>query len=101
MTAYDPLSTLRALRTPVLAIFGQFDTTVRPDVNTPLWEKSLEEAGNRQASIVVLPRGNHPLLEVERGELREIADATGFPPALQPTILEWLRPRIALVPPTR
>jgi hypothetical protein len=101
MMAYDPLSALRVLRTPVLAIFGQFDTTVRPDVNTPIWEKALTEAGNRHASIVVLPRGNHPLLEVERGELREIADATRFPPALQSTILEWLRPRIALVPPAR
>lgn len=101
MMAYDPLVALRVLRTPVLAIFGQFDTTVRPDANTPIWEKALEQAGNRQASIVVLPRANHPLLEVERGELREMADATRFPPALQSTILEWLRPRIALVPQTR
>jgi pimeloyl-ACP methyl ester carboxylesterase len=101
MTAYDPLSTLRALRTPVLAILGQFDTTVRPEVNAPLWEKALAEAGNRQARVVVLPRGNHPLLEVDRGELREIADATGFAPGLQSTILEWLRPRISLVPPAR
>jgi pimeloyl-ACP methyl ester carboxylesterase len=100
MMDYDPLSALRVLRSPVLAIFGQFDTTVRPDVNTPLWRKALEEAGNRQASLVVLPRANHALLEVERGEVREIADATGFPPGLQSTILEWLRPRIALVPPT-
>jgi pimeloyl-ACP methyl ester carboxylesterase len=101
MVAYDPLPTLRALRTPVLAIFGQFDTTVRPDVNAPLWEKALQEAGNRQATIVVLPRANHPLLEVERGELREIAEATRFPAALPSTILDWLRPRIALAPPAR
>ena len=101
MMAYDPLSALRVLRTPALAIFGQFDTTVRPDANTLPWEKALLEAGNRQARIVVIPRGNHPLLEVEHGELREIADAARFPPELQSTILEWLRPRIALVPPRR
>lgn len=99
MVAYDPLPALRVLRTPVLAIFGQFDTTVRPNVNVPIWEKALHEAGNRQASVVVLPRANHPLLEVGLGELREIAEATRFAPTLQSTILEWLRPRIALAPP--
>jgi len=51
--------------------------------------------------VVVLPPANHVLLEVDRGELRELAGATGFPPALQSAILEWLRPRIALAPPTR
>lgn len=101
MMAYDPLPVLRRLRTPVLAIFGQFDTTVMPDANTPKWEKAMKEAGNRQARIVVLPHANHPLLEVERGELREMADATRFPPALQSTVLEWLRSRVSLPPATK
>ncbi len=101
MMTYDPVSALRVLQTPVLAIFEQLDTTVRPEVNVPIREKALEDADNKQASIVVLPRANHALLEVDSDHLRELAEATRFPPALQSSILGWPRPRIALEPPTR
>lgn len=99
--AHDPLPVLRQLRTPLLAIFGQHDTTVMPDANIPRWEAAMKQAGNRQARFVVLPHANHPLLEVERAELREMADATRLAPELQSTILEWLRARAVLVPTTR
>ncbi len=56
---YDPAATLRRLRCPVLALFGENDGLVPPATNVPLMRQYLEEAGNDDVSILVFPGVGH------------------------------------------
>jgi len=57
MNRYDPTETLRGLRVPVLAVFGERDILVPPDPNRTLMERDL--AGNRRATIVTIAGMTH------------------------------------------
>lgn len=54
---YDPIPTLRALRTPVLVLDGSRDLYVPPEDNLPSIKAALK--GNPDATIVELPGINH------------------------------------------
>lgn len=67
--SYDPITALRTIRCPYLALFGAMDLLV------PAWEsarataESLNEAGNRDATIVVFPGTDHRIQDSETGRL--------------------------------
>ena len=57
--AYDPAPVLRKTRIPLLALFGEKDTLVPPAENLDKMRGYLAEAGNRDATLVVLPGEGH------------------------------------------
>ncbi|MDQ0465484.1 pimeloyl-ACP methyl ester carboxylesterase [Caulobacter ginsengisoli] len=73
--AYDPAPALKALRIPVLALYGDKDFQVPPAANVPVMTAALK--GDRDATVTVLPGLNHLFqladtgLDDEYGQIEE------------------------------
>ena len=90
---YDPLPVLREVRTPVLALFGGLDRNVVADINHPLMQDALIEAGNTDYSVVLLPNADHGLRRAA-GPPRPFHRSVGLAPLAWHTVFDWLEPRI-------
>ncbi len=88
---YDPITSLKHLKIPVLVINGELDSQVSPKQNLPVIAKILEEAGNRNYKIIEFPKLNHFFQTCETGSILEygIIEETIAPVALD-TITDWI-----------
>jgi uncharacterized protein len=91
---YDPAPTLRQLKVPTLALFGELDDNILADKNRSAWDRYLREAGNPDYSLRVLPRANHLQLEATTGINAEMPSLKRFVPAYFTTIRDWLATRV-------
>jgi pimeloyl-ACP methyl ester carboxylesterase len=91
---YDPAPTLRHLTVPTLAMWGELDNNIMADKNKPAWDTALKAAGNRDYTLVVIPRANHAMLEAKVGSNAEVKSLQRFAPAYFTTIGDWLAKRI-------
>ncbi len=91
---YDPAPTLRQLRVPVLALFGELDDNIVAAKNRAAWETALEAGGHRDYTLSILPGANHYLWEAKVGTNAEMASLRRFVPDYFRTIEEWLARRI-------
>lgn len=87
---YDPAPTLRRLTTPTLAIWGELDNNITANKNRPAWDGALKAAGNRDYTLVVLPRANHDMLEANVGSNAEMKTLRRFVPEYFRTVKEWV-----------
>lgn len=90
---YDPAPTLRQLQLPILAIFGELDYNVVPEKNRAAWDAALKAGGNRDYTLLVLPKATHLQLEAEEGS-SGLASLRRFVPAYFTVIQDWLGRRI-------
>lgn len=91
---YDPAQTLRQLRLPTLALFGELDNNIIAEKNRAAWDRALKAGGNRDYTLLILPKANHLQLEAKVGSNAEMASLQRFVPAYSETIQDWLRKRI-------
>lgn len=63
---YDPAVTLRRVRCPVLALFGEADTFVPPAESARNIERVLKSAGHVEYLVKTFPRAEHGLLVFPR-----------------------------------
>ena len=91
---YDPAPTLRQLKTPTLALWGELDNNIVAGKNKPAWDAALNAAGNRDYTLVVVPKANHDMLEAKVGNNDEIPSLQRFVPSYFETIEDWLAKRI-------
>ncbi|MGV9308216.1 prolyl oligopeptidase family serine peptidase [Nonomuraea sp. NPDC003727] len=56
---HDPLSVLRAVRQPVLAIWGTHDLLTPPRESPPLMARALAEGGNEHVTLRLFPGAEH------------------------------------------
>ena len=91
---YDPVPTLRELQTPTLALWGELDNNVLPDKNKAAWEATLKAGGNRDYTLVILPKANHAQWEARIGSNAETKSLQRFVPGYSTTIQDWLAKRI-------
>ena len=68
---YDPGPTLRQLKVPTLAIFGELDNNIVADKNKAAWEAALRAAGNSDYTLRILPNANHAQFEAKVGSNAE------------------------------
>jgi len=87
---YDPVPTLRQLRIPTLAMWGELDNNILADKNKPAWDAALTAAGNRDYTLVVIPMANHAMLEAKVGSNAEFKSLQRFAPSYFTTIEDWL-----------
>ena len=87
---YDPGPTLRQLTVPTLAMWGELDNNIMADKNKPAWDTALKAAGNRDYTLVVIPRANHAMLEANVGSNAEVKSLQRFVPAYFTTVNGWL-----------
>jgi pimeloyl-ACP methyl ester carboxylesterase len=91
---YDPAPTLRQLQVPTLALFGELDNNIMAEKNKAAWEAALRASGNRDYTLVVLPKGNHEQFEARVGSNAEMPSLQRMVPAYFTTIQDWLAKRI-------
>jgi uncharacterized protein len=91
---YDPVPTLRQLRTPTLAVWGELDNNVMAEKNKAAWEAALKTAGNRDYMLRILPKANHAQFEAKVGSNAEAPTLQRIVPAYFSTVQDWLAKRI-------
>jgi pimeloyl-ACP methyl ester carboxylesterase len=91
---YDPAPTLRQLRVPTLALFGELDNNIMAEKNKAAWEAALKAGGHRDYALRILPKANHDQLEAKIGSNAEMASLQRFVPVYFTTIQDWLAKRI-------
>ena len=91
LLAYEPASTLRRVRQPVLALNGELDLQVAPSQNLPVIQKALAEGGNRDVTAAELPKLNHLFQTAVTGSPNEYGaiEETMSPIALR-AISDWI-----------
>ncbi len=87
---YDPAPTLRALRTPVLAMWGELDNNIMARKNEPAWEEALKAGGNRDHTLTILPKANHSQWEAKTGSNAEAKSLQRFVPQYFTTVQNWI-----------
>ena len=92
---YNPADDLAKVSAPVLGIFGGNDTQVDAAQNSTALQAALDQAGNTDVTISVLPTANHLFQQATTGGVDEYAT---LPPQLMPEFLEaisqWLLARV-------
>ena len=91
---YDPVPTLRQLRIPTLAVWGELDNNVVAEKNKAAWEAALKAAGNRDYTLRILPKANHGQFEAKVGSNAEAPTLQRFVPTYFSSIQDWLAKRI-------
>ncbi len=94
---HEPADDLAKVTVPVLGIFGGNDTQVDAEQNSTALQAALEQAGNQDVTIQVLPTANHLFQDAQSGGVDEYA---ALSPQLMPEFLEtlsqWLLARVQL-----
>jgi pimeloyl-ACP methyl ester carboxylesterase len=67
MVEFDPGASWKGVRCPVLAIYGQCDTSSPPERNLAILRRGLEAAGNYDVTTRVFPGADHTMLIQESG----------------------------------
>jgi uncharacterized protein len=91
---YDPVPTLRRLRTPTLALWGELDNNILAEKNKAAWQAALEAGGNRDYTLKILPKANHAQWEAKIGSNAETKSLQRFVPSYFTTVQDWLAERI-------
>jgi pimeloyl-ACP methyl ester carboxylesterase len=91
---YEPAPTLRQLQVPVLALFGELDNNILAEKNKAAWEAALKAGGNRDHTLLIVPKANHGLFEAKVGTNAEVASLQRFVPAYFTIVQDWLGKRI-------
>jgi pimeloyl-ACP methyl ester carboxylesterase len=91
---WDPISALKHVQIPVLALNGELDQQILSKENLSIISKALDEGGNKDYSIVELPKLNHLFQTCHDGSFGEYAkiEETISPIALN-LIAEWILKR--------
>jgi dienelactone hydrolase len=94
---YDPLPVLEKVTVPVLAMNGELDEAVPTKQSVPMLERALRKAGNKDFTIVVLPKAGHNFLETDKPYgaeqyVRKKRYVSGY----WDTMAAWLRKHVAV-----
>lgn len=87
---YDPAPTLRALRAPLLAIFGELDSPSGVKTNVAAMRSALEEGRHPDFDVRVFPNGRHNLMDLTGFGPNEFPRLQRFVPGLFDTMVSWL-----------
>jgi uncharacterized protein len=89
--AYDPGPALKKVKCPVLALNGEKDLQVPPDLNLPTISKALTEGGNKNFEVVELPGLNHLFQTATTGSPTEYATIEEtMSPVVLGKVSEWI-----------
>ncbi len=88
---YNPSDALSSLKIPVLALFGEKDLQVSPQLNETPMREAFRKANNKNGEIMVIPGVNHLFQECTTGSPNEYAriEQTLSPKVLN-IIYKWI-----------
>lgn len=92
MVAHDPAESIRAIRVPMLAVFGGKDLQVPADENAAAVSRLKPDA-----DVVVLPGLNHLFQPADTGLMAEYGQIeTTLDPSVIETVVDWVAARAGL-----
>ena len=95
---YDPVPVLEQLDVPVLALFGELDTQVIPELARPALDQAIEASGNEDYTTATLASANHLFQQAETGAISEYSVLEPeFVSGFLDTVTEWLLARVTIV----
>lgn len=89
--SYDPSLAFEKVTCPVLALFGELDTSTPVAQTIANMERALKAAGNTQFTHRSFSKAGHGLLEASTGAQSEIPKATRFAPGVFEAMTTFLR----------
>ena len=92
--SYDPRPALQALRCPVLALYGERDTIVAPEVHVARMQQALAQAATRDSTVQVVTGANHNFFAAASGGPAEVGSLREFAGGFFDARLRWLRARV-------
>ena len=93
----DPTIPLKQVKVPVLALSGELDQQVLSKENLFAISKALEDGGNKDYSIVELPKLNHLFQTCHDGSFGEYAKIEEtISPAVLKLIAKWILERVKI-----
>lgn len=96
---YDPRPTLRDLRVPVLAVWGEKDLQVPPTENVEAVRDALGAGGHDAASLQVVPGLNHLFQTARTGSPAEYGAITEtFSPQVLRMMSDWILRTVSAAP---
>lgn len=94
--SYDPKPALTKLKCPVLALYGEKDLQVPPDQNMPVMKAALQESGNADTTIQLLPGLNHLFQTCKTGSPAEYGSITEtMSPLALETVERWIHHHVS------
>jgi pimeloyl-ACP methyl ester carboxylesterase len=94
---YDPLPILTSITIPVLAINAELDEAVPTKKSVPIFESALRKAGNKDVTVIVLPKAGHNFLETSKPYGREeFVRKKRYAAGYWDTVAIWLRKHLSL-----
>jgi uncharacterized protein len=91
---FDPLPFWERVTCPVLALFGELDMNVETTRSVPLLDAALKRAGNKDYTIVVLPKATHGLAEAVTDSSPEARLNRRYAAGYMDGIIDWLLKRL-------
>ena len=92
---YDPALALERVDVPVLALFGELDLQVPPEVNRGPMEQALERSGNVDVTFHTFPKANHLFLTAVTGSPNEYPTLEKvFVPGFLELMTDWILERV-------
>lgn len=93
---WDPIEVIEQTTIPVLAFFGGRDTLVDPIQSAQAYREALEQAGNPNYLVELIPGTDHNIILSETGclderEKRQRSEWTNYAPEYLDTLEEWLK----------
>ena len=90
--AYGTAEDWRRVNQPVLALFGELDLQVPPEMNARALKEALDAAGNTDYMINIIPQANHLFQKAGTGSPTEYAQLEKeFIDGLLDEITEWVK----------
>jgi uncharacterized protein len=92
---HNPAENWERINQPVLALFGEFDLQVPPEVNAEALQAALISAGNTDYTIQIIPGANHLFQKAVTGSPTEYAQLEkAFIDGMLETITDWVKERV-------
>lgn len=89
--AYNPLPALLFLDEPILALWGEYDVNVLPEIHRSIFEVALDAAGNRHAELDIVPAADHVLQAAGSRDPSSVEDR--YAPGVWERMADWMEER--------
>ena len=92
-SAYDSVDSVRKIHVPILWFLADNDHNVPTAISAPRLRQAFDDAGNHDATLIVLKNAAHGFLSTPTGNNKDFAKQSHFAPGYWDTMAQWLKAR--------
>jgi uncharacterized protein len=91
--AYDSVDSVRKIHVPILWFLADNDHNVPTAISASRLRQAFDDAGNHDATLIVLKNAAHGFLSTPTGNNKDFAKQSHFAPGYWDTMGQWLKAR--------